>query len=42
VTVDLETKTATVTFDDEVATVDELAEASTNAGCPATLIQTDS
>jgi len=42
VTVDYETKTATVTFDDAIATLDELAEASTNAGYPATLIQTDS
>lgn len=42
VTVDFESKIATVTFDDESATVDELEEASTNAGYPATLIQTGS
>lgn len=42
VDVDLESKTATVTFDDEVATSDAVAGASTNAGYPAKLIQTDS
>jgi mercuric ion binding protein len=40
VSVDLGTKTATVTFDDELTTSDAVAEASTNAGYPAKLIQT--
>jgi len=40
VKVDFDTKTATVTFDNEVATSDAVAEASTNAGYPAVLIQT--
>jgi mercuric ion binding protein len=34
--VDLDSKTATVTFDDARTTVEEIAEASTNAGFPAT------
>jgi mercuric ion binding protein len=42
VKVDFDTKTATVTFDDDVATSDAVAEASTNAGYPAVLIQTGS
>ena len=42
VAVDLDAKTATVTFDDQITTTDEVAAASTNAGYPAGLIQTDS
>ncbi len=38
VNVNLEAKTATVRFDDEVTTTDEVAGASTNAGYPARLI----
>lgn len=34
--VDLDSKTATVTFDDSETNVKEIAEASTNAGFPAT------
>jgi len=39
VNVNFEAKTATVTFDDEVATPDAVAWASTNAGYPASLVQ---
>ena len=35
--VDYDSKTATVTFDDARTTVEEIAEASTNVGYPATL-----
>jgi len=35
VAVDFDTKKATVTFDPAIATVDQIAEASTNAGYPA-------
>ena len=42
VTVDFQTKMATVIFDNDVTSTDEVAQASTNAGYPATLIQTDS
>jgi len=40
VNVDLEQKTATVTFDNEITTSDAVAAASTNAGYPARPIQT--
>jgi mercuric ion binding protein len=42
VTVDFQAKMATVIFDDDVTSTDEVAQASANAGYPATLIQTDS
>ena len=35
----LETKTATVTFDDTITTTDAIATASANAGYPASLVQ---
>jgi len=35
VAIDFDTKQATVTFDPAIATVDQIAEASTNAGYPA-------
>lgn len=38
VEVDFEAKTATVVYDPSVATAEEIAEASTNAGYPATAI----
>ncbi len=37
--VDYDNKTATVTFDDERTTTDEIAKASTDIGYPATLAQ---
>jgi mercuric ion binding protein len=40
VNVDLDTKTATVTFDDQVTSSSAIAAASTNAGYPATPLQT--
>lgn len=42
VTVDFDTKTATVTFDDDVTSYETVGEASTNAGYPAKLIRTGS
>ena len=42
VAVDFDVKTATVIFDDQITTTNEVAAASTNAGYPAGLIQTDS
>lgn len=39
VEVDLDTKTAVVTFDDATSSVDELAAASANAGYPARLAE---
>jgi mercuric ion binding protein len=42
VAVNFDAKTATVTFDDEITTTDEVAAASTNAGYPAGMIQTGS
>ena len=42
VTVDFGTKTATVTFDDDVTSPVTVGEASTNAGYPATVIKAGS
>ena len=42
VNVDLDAKTATVTFDDQLTSPGAIAEASTNAGYPATPLQTGS
>lgn len=39
VTSDLDTRSATVTFDDTRASIDDLTAATTNAGYPSTIIQ---